>query len=256
MQHLFDPAVEAFDHPVGLRVLRRCKAVFDFKVCAELVELVLPGGLAFAQTEQAVGEFLPVIGQDRPDPDWAGPFQIAQKAAGISGGLGFEDPDEDPAGCPVNCHEQVAARGFVSHLRQILHIDMQVAGRVGLERLVLWSGVFRQQVAQITHLMPPQTPVQPRARNLRVQELPEHRQEIVERHQQCFAQNHRHCLLRRGQRGLQPVRRVAAILHTIAMLPFVDGLLSRPEDRPAKTDAGSALAWIAARTFGVVVAWM
>ena len=42
-------------------------------------------------------------------------------------------------------------------------------------------------------------------------------------------QNHRHRLLRRGQRGLQPVRRVAAIMNAVAMLPFVDGLLSRPE---------------------------
>ena len=60
MQHLLDPAVEAFDHLVGLRVLRRCEAVFDAKVCAELVELERLGGVSFAQTEQAVGEFLAI----------------------------------------------------------------------------------------------------------------------------------------------------------------------------------------------------
>jgi hypothetical protein len=67
--------------------------VFDAEICAEQVELVLPCRGAFAQTEETVGEFLPVIGQNRPDPDWAGPFQIAQKSAGVGGSLGFEDPD-------------------------------------------------------------------------------------------------------------------------------------------------------------------
>ena len=36
---------------------------------------------------------------------------------------------------------------------------------------------------------------------------------------------HRRRLLRRGQCGLQPVRRVAAIMHAVAMPPLVDGLL-------------------------------
>ena len=39
----------------------------------------------------------------------------------------FEDPDEDPAGCPIDRHEQVAAGRFFSHLRKILHIDMQIS---------------------------------------------------------------------------------------------------------------------------------
>ena len=129
--------------------------MFDAEVSAELIKLVLAGGLAFAQAEETVGDFRPVIGQDRPDPDWAGPFQIAQKSAGVGGGLGFEDPDEHPAGCAVDGHEQIAARGFVSHLRQILHIDMQIAGLVGFERLVRRAGVFRLQIAQIAHPMSP-----------------------------------------------------------------------------------------------------
>jgi hypothetical protein len=43
---------------VGLRMLRRRQTVFDAEVGAELVELMLTCGDAFAQTEQAVGEFL------------------------------------------------------------------------------------------------------------------------------------------------------------------------------------------------------
>ena len=60
LQHLLDPAVEALNHDVRLRVLRRGEAVFDSKVCTEPVALVLAGCNAFAQAEQAVGEFLAV----------------------------------------------------------------------------------------------------------------------------------------------------------------------------------------------------
>ena len=56
LQHLLDPAVEAFDHAVGLRVLRQRQSVLDAKVTAKQVELVLAGGAALARAEQAVGE--------------------------------------------------------------------------------------------------------------------------------------------------------------------------------------------------------
>ena len=68
-----------------------------------------------------------------------------------------------------------------------------------------------------------------RARHLRVQELAHHRQQVIKRHPQRLAQDNCHRLLRRGQRGLQPVRGVAAVMHRVAMLPFGDGLLGRPE---------------------------
>ena len=173
LKHLFDPDIESLDPLPGRRLraiaerdavrlgmLRRCQTVLYAQFGTELVELVLAGGAAFAQAERAVGKFLPVIGQDRPDPDWAGPFQIAQKAAGIGGGLGFKDPDEHPAGRPINRHEQAAARGFISHLRQILDVHMQVAWFVGLECLVLRPGVFRLQIAQITNPVPTQAAVE------------------------------------------------------------------------------------------------
>ena len=86
------------------------------------------------------------------------------------------------------------------------------------------GGVFRLQVAQIAHLMPPQAAVETRARDIRGEELPHHRRKIVDRHQQRLAQDDRHRLLRRGQGRLQPVRCVAAVLHTVAVLPFVYGL--------------------------------
>ena len=68
-----------------------------------------------------------------------------------------------------------------------------------------------------------------RARHLRVQELAHHRQQVIKRHPQRLAQDNCHRLLRRGQRGLQPVRRVAAVMNRVAVPPFVDGLLGCAE---------------------------
>ena len=123
LQHLLDASVESLDHAVGLRVLRRGQAMVNAEVAAQLVEVVLAGGGPFAQTEQAVGEFAAArhwartngavngsLGQHRANPHRAGPFQVTQKPAGIGGGLGFIDADEDPAGCPINGHKQIAPR--------------------------------------------------------------------------------------------------------------------------------------------------
>ena len=161
LQHLLNAAVETLDHAIGLGVLRRSKAVFDAEVGAELIELVLAGGSALAQAEQAVGELLAIIRENGPDPHRAGPFEIAQEPAGIRGGLGLVDANEDPAGRPVDGDEQVAPRGFVRHLRQILHVHMQVTGLVGLESLVFRSRCLRLQIAQIAHPMPTEAAVQP-----------------------------------------------------------------------------------------------
>ena len=83
--------------------------MFDSEFGAELVELVPAGGASFAQAEQAIGEFLAIVGENCADAYRAGPFQIAQEAPGIRCRLGFVDADEHPAGCPVDGHEQVTA---------------------------------------------------------------------------------------------------------------------------------------------------
>jgi len=46
-------------------------------VAAQPVKLVLAGGAALAQTEQAVSEFLAIIGENDPDLHRAGFFQVA-----------------------------------------------------------------------------------------------------------------------------------------------------------------------------------
>ena len=104
---------------------------------------------------------------------------------------------------------------------------MQIAGLVSLERLVPGPGGPSLQIAQIADAMPPQATVEAGARDLRVQELPDHSQQVVERHQERLAQDNHYRLLRRGQGGLQPVRRVAAVMHRVSVPPFVDRLLGR-----------------------------
>lgn len=59
LEHVLDPAVEAFDHPVGLRTHGLGQAVLG----AEPVGVVVAGGSAVAQAEQPVGERLAVVGQ-------------------------------------------------------------------------------------------------------------------------------------------------------------------------------------------------
>ena len=59
-KHLLDAAVEPLDHAVGLGVLRRGQAVFDAKVAAQQIEVVLATGRVLAQTEETVGELFPI----------------------------------------------------------------------------------------------------------------------------------------------------------------------------------------------------
>jgi hypothetical protein len=106
---------------------------------------------------------------------------------------------------------------------------MDVAGLIGLEGAVLRLGCLGLQVAQVSHAMPTQAAVQARAGGIRVQELPHHSQQVIERDQQRRAQGHRCRLLRRRQRRLETVRRVTAILDAVALAPFVDSLLRDPE---------------------------
>lgn len=51
-----------------------------------------------------------------------------------------EDAHEEPADGAVDRHEEVKPPILISHLRQVFHVDVQVAGVVRLEELVrgLW----------------------------------------------------------------------------------------------------------------------
>jgi len=117
---------------------------------------------------------------------------------------------------------------------------VQEARFVGLERLVRGPQCLRLQVLQpgyafaiglehmATNGSPAQAAVETRARDVRVQELAHHREQVVERQQQRPAQGHGNGLLRRRQRRLQPVRGVAAVMNAVPIAPLPDGLLGDP----------------------------
>ena len=107
--------------------------------------------------------------------------QIAQEAAGVGRGLRRIDADEDPAYRPIDGHEEVTAAVLVGHLGQVFHVDVQVAGFVGLEGAMRGLRLLRLQRLQVAHAMAPQAAVGVRPRDLRVEELAHHGEEIVER---------------------------------------------------------------------------
>ena len=72
--------------------------------------------------------------------------------------------------------------------------------------------------------MPPQTAVQARARRVRIEKLPDHGKQIVERDQQRLSQGHRDGFLRWRQCRLQPMRGMATILNAVPLAPFINGL--------------------------------
>ena len=155
-QHIGDAPVEALDHAVGLGRFRRGQPVLDAKLGAEMVELMVLRGGACPGRKEPIGELFSVIGQCFGDPDRAGPMQIAQEPSGIRGRLGGQDAHEHPPCRPVDGHVQVTPGRLVRHLWQILHVDMQEAGFVGLEGLArLWAGLGQQRL-EIADAMPPQ----------------------------------------------------------------------------------------------------
>jgi hypothetical protein len=94
---------------------------------------------------------------------------------------------------------------------------------------MLGAGLLSLEITQVANPGPAQTAFQPRAGNGRVKELSDHRQQVIQRYEQCLAQRGGDSFLCRGKGGLQPVRCVAAIKHAIAMAPLIDRLLRRAE---------------------------
>lgn len=102
------------------------------------------------------------------------------RAARALGGL---DLHEHPAGGAVNRHKQVAALALVGHPRQRLHVDVHKARLVRRKGAVRSRARRRQQRLEVTHPVAAQAAIQPRARHVRVDELPRDGQQIIEREQ-------------------------------------------------------------------------
>ncbi|CUH40492.1 hypothetical protein JSE7799_03226 [Jannaschia seosinensis] len=111
------------------------------------------------------------------------------------------------------------------HLGQVFHVYVKVARLVGLEGVMRRLRLFWLQRSQVARSMPTQTVVEPGARVVRVQELAHHGEQVVERQQQGRAQGHGDSLLRRRQRRLKTVWRVASVLGAVPVPPLPDRLL-------------------------------
>src|SRR5690606_29192098 len=68
-QDIGDAPIEALHHAVGLRSLGPRQPMLDAQLRAELVELMLTCGRTFASGDEAIGEFLAVVGEDGPHLD-------------------------------------------------------------------------------------------------------------------------------------------------------------------------------------------
>ena len=105
---------------------------------------------------------------------------------------------------------------------------MQIARLICLEGRVCRLGFFWLQLAQVAHTMTAQAAIKTGPRNMWVQELAHHGEQIIQRQKQGCSQCNSHSLLRRAQCGLKPVRRVAQVVDAIALTPLPDGLLRYP----------------------------
>ena len=226
-QQVGDTTVEAFDHAVGLGPLETDQAMLDPVLGTQPVEGVMPRRLALSGRGKAVGEFLAVVGHDVGHMERGCLQQLRQKAARRFGALGAPDLQVDPPAGPVNGHEQIPAGRLIRHLRQVLHVHVHKARHVVLERLV--RGLFGLSVAfplqgpQVAHTMPTQASVQSAPRQLRVQELPRHDQQVIQRQQRHFPHLHNDRLLLRRQGRVQRLRTMRPVFHVVAVAPLAHG---------------------------------
>ncbi len=117
--------------------------------------------------------------------------------------------------------EHVSARGLVSHLWQILHIDVDVSRLVGLEGF--GRREFGRRLGYLFNASAYQEQVQGRPTHRRMDESVYHRKQVVERQARWPAQVDDQLLLPGVQHGLQPIRRVAAVFHRVPVLPALHG---------------------------------
>jgi hypothetical protein len=122
---------------------------------------------------------------------------------------------------------------------------MEVTWLTGLDRAVFWPTCALACRSRRFHAMPAQTAVQPRARpparDVPVQEFPNHGQQVIQRDRKRPAQRHSNRFLHRRLRRLrrlEPVRRMAGICNAVTLAPFRYRLRCHPKavgkNRPSR----------------------
>ena len=86
-------------------------------------------------------------------------MQRLQERLGTGGCLVGLDLHKHPACSPVDGHKQIAPFRLILHLRQILHIHVQIARLIAFKSLVGLHWLVRFQGIEIAHAVATQAPV-------------------------------------------------------------------------------------------------
>ena len=121
-QDLTDAAVEAIDHPVSLRVARIDQMMLDTQQHALAIERVLIGRF-FRLAGEAVSKLTAVARQQFHNFHRRTDVQTAQELGSARFAFVDIDAQVEPARGTVGGHRQVAPRGLIGHLRQVLDAD-------------------------------------------------------------------------------------------------------------------------------------
>lgn len=113
--------------------MRRYQAMLDGHAGTDFVEGMLATRLV-VRGRDPVGELRTVVGQDFGDLNRRRQLEPAQKIDAAAVGHVAVDVQEHPARGAVNGYAEVAARGLVGHLRQVLDVDVHEALLVVLRR--------------------------------------------------------------------------------------------------------------------------
>ena len=165
-------------------------AVFDTHGGADFIEGVLATGLPVLCCE-AVGELRTVVSQQFDDPDRRGQLEPAQEVDAAFVCHVTVDMQEHPTRGAVDGNEQIAARGFVWHLRQVFDVDVNKAGFVVLEGLLgrdRFSLGLGNDVFQAGHAFAFEQTRNARAGDVGIDVLPGNVQQVVERQIEGLAQ--------------------------------------------------------------------
>jgi hypothetical protein len=221
-QDLADAAIETLDHAVGLGVSGLDETMIDAMESASPVKGVCAAWPAFAGRTEAIGKLLAVVGQDACDGERSGFDQAFQEALGRGGGFVPEEFDVHPARGPVDGSEQILAFGLIGHLGQVLHIDIDEARLVVLERLGSQPLVlfFGQQGLEIRDAVPAQAAVEARPRHGRMDEFSRDDEQIVEGQKQGLAQRHDDPLLGGREGRVQGMGPMGAVFGGLPLAPL------------------------------------
>jgi len=223
---VFDTAVEAFDHPVGLRVPGPDQPVLDAMLRTHAVEHVLACRRALAPVHEAVGELGPVVREHLLDLERRRGDQALQEPGGSFCPLVGVDLEEHPAGGAVDGHVQVAPVRLVRHPRQVLHVHVHEPRRVALERLGWLLGfLLRHQRAQVRDAVSLHHALERRLAHGGADELAHQHEQVSGVEQERAAQLGDDLLLLGRQRRMQRVRPVRRVLAGGTLPPLVDRLV-------------------------------